>query len=83
VVDWARQAFNDWREQRVQVIYEIDDFEQVGEAILARARSRARVLGMDLDNRWTYRFVVRDDKIVSLSMHDSYEEAATAVPPPG
>ena len=78
ILRWARFSFPRWQAGDIRMRYEADDFIDKGDAVLVPARAVARIAGLDLENRFVYVFRLRDGKIISLTMHETLDEALAA-----
>jgi hypothetical protein len=76
LVEWARDAFEEWRTEGAEFRYEIDSVIEAGRgAVVVTALSTGRVSGHEVAAHFAYLFRVYEQKVLSMRLYQSAEQA--------
>jgi ketosteroid isomerase-like protein len=76
LVDWARDAFAEWRTEGAAFRYELEEVIEAGTgAVVVAAHSAGSVGGSQIGTRFAYLFRVHDQKVLSMRLYQSAEQA--------
>ena len=75
---WAEYSFPRWKEAEANMRDEASEFIDLGDSVAVPCRATTEIYGHTMETRFTYLYRLVDGKVVSLTMHETLDEALSA-----